>query len=75
MEFDKGDLLYSANQQTLCDIKDFLQPFKRVIKEIEGNIVILNKVLFIIDFIIEHFKLSLVKYATNKRLYNAITTS
>jgi hypothetical protein len=32
-------------------------------------------VLFIIDFIIEHFKSFLVKYATNKRLYNAITTS
>ena len=36
---------------------------------------ILNKVLFIIDFIVEYFKLSLVKYATNKRLCDAITTS
>jgi hypothetical protein len=35
----------------------------------------LNKVLFTIDFIVEHFKLSLVKYATNKRLCNAIATS
>jgi len=35
----------------------------------------LNKVLFIMDFIVEHFKLSLVKYATNKRPCNAITTS
>ena len=34
-----------------------------------------NKMLFIIDFIVEYFKLSLVKYATNKRLYNAIATS
>jgi hypothetical protein len=37
--------------------------------------VTLNKVLFIIDFIVEHFKLSLVKYATSKRLCNAIATS
>ena len=27
------------------------------------------------DFMVEHFKLSLVKYATNKRLCSAITTS
>ena len=31
--------------------------------------------LFIIDFIVKYFKLSLVKYATNKRLYDAITIS
>ena len=35
----------------------------------------LNKVLFIIDFIIEHFKLFLIKYAINKRLCSIITTS
>ena len=35
----------------------------------------LNKVLFTIDFIVEHFKLSLIKYATNKKLYNTIATS
>ena len=74
-EFNKEDLLNIANQQTLSNIKDFLQPFNRVIKETEGDIATLNKVLFIIDFIVEHFKLSLVKYATNKRLYNAIGTS
>ena len=35
----------------------------------------LNKVLFIIDFMVKYFKLSLIKYATNQRLCNAITTS
>ena len=74
-EFNKEDLLNAANQQTLNNIKDFLQPFERVIKETEGNIATLNKVLFIIDFIVEYFKLSLVKYATNQRLCNTITTS
>ena len=51
-----------------CDIK-------HIIKKTEGNIIILNKVLFIMDFIVKYFKLFLVKYATNKRLCNAIIIS
>lgn len=74
-EFNKGDLLNTADWQTLSDIKDFFQFFKRIIKEIKGNIAIFNKVLFTMDFIVKYFKLFLVKYATNKRLYNAITTN
>jgi len=74
-EFDEEDLLNAADWQTLGDIKDFLQPFDRVTKETEGDMATLDKVLFTMDFMVEHFKLSLVKYATNKRLCNAIATS
>jgi len=38
----------------------------------EGNKAILNKVLYTMDFIVEHFKLALYKYATNPKLYNCI---
>ena len=41
----------------------------------EGNYITLNKVLYIIDFIVEHFKISLKKYAINPKLYNYIRTS
>jgi len=35
----------------------------------------LNKVLFIIDFMVEHYKRALKKYATNLKLCNCIRTS
>ena len=35
----------------------------------------LNKVLYIIDFIVEYFKTSLKKYAMNLKLYDYIRTS
>jgi len=75
VKFDEEDLLNAADWQTLNDMKDFLQPFERVTKETEGNMATLDKVLFTTDFMVEHFKLSLVKYATNQRLCDAITTS
>ena len=48
-----------ANWKALKNIKDFLQPFKRVTKEIKGNKATFNKVLYIIDFIVKYFKLAL----------------
>jgi len=44
-------------------------------KETEGNHATLNKVLYTIDFIVEHFKTSLKKYATNLKLCDCIRTS
>ena len=35
----------------------------------------LNKVLFIIDFIIKYYKKAFKKYATNLKLYNCIRTN
>ena len=58
-EFNKEDILNVTDWKALKDIKDFLQFFKRVIKEIKGDKVTLNKVLFTIDFIVKHFKLTL----------------
>ena len=58
-EFNKEDILNATDWKALEDIRDFLQPFKRVIKEIEGDKATLNKVLFTIDFIIKHFKSAL----------------
>ena len=74
-EFNEANILNIANWKTLKNIRDFLQPFKRVIKEIEGNKVTLNKLLFIIDFIVEHYKRAFKKYATNLKLYNCIRTN
>ena len=58
-EFNKEDILNITDWKALKDIRDFLQPFKRVIKEIEGDKATLNKVLFIMDFMVEYFKLAL----------------
>jgi hypothetical protein len=41
----------------------------------EGNKATLNKVLFTIDFIVEHYKRALKKYATNSKLCDCIRTS
>jgi hypothetical protein len=41
----------------------------------EGNKATLNKVLFTIDFIVEHYKRALKKYTTNLKLCNYIRTS
>ena len=74
-EFNKEDILNITDQKALKDIKDFLQPFKRVIKEIKGNKAILNKMLFIIDFMVKYFKSALQKYIINQKLCNYICTS
>ncbi len=74
-DFNKKDILNAADWKALENIRDFLQPFKRVIKEIEGNKATLNKVLFMIDFIVQYFKRSLKKYAINLRLCDCICTS
>ena len=71
-EFNKEDILNATNQRALENIRDFLQPFQKVTKETEGNKATLDKVLYTIDFMVEHFKLSLYKHATNPKLYNCI---
>ena len=74
-EFDEADLLNAADWKALENIRDFLQPFERVIKETEGDKATLDKVLFTMDFMVEHYKRALEKYATNSKLYNCIRTS
>ena len=74
-EFNKADLLNTADWKALENIKDFLQPFKRVIKETEGDKAMLNKVLFTIDFIVEHYKRAFKKYTTNLKLCDCIHTN
>ena len=74
-KFNEEDILNTTDQKALESIRDFLQPFKRVIKETEGNYVTLDKVLYTMDFIVEHFKTSLKKYATNPKLCDYIYTS
>ena len=59
-EFDEEDILNTADWKALENIRDFLQPFQCVTKEMEGDKAMLNKVLYTIDFMVEHFKLSLV---------------
>ena len=71
-EFDEEDILNATDWKALENIRDFLQPFQRVTKETESNKATLNKVLYIMDFIIEYFKLSLYKYTTNLKLCNYI---
>ena len=41
----------------------------------EGDYITLNKVLYIMDFIIKHFKISFKKYATNLKFCDYIHTS
>ena len=41
----------------------------------EGNKATLDKVLFIMDFMVEYYKRALKKYATNSKLCNCICTS
>ena len=58
-EFNKEDILNAADWRALKNIRDFLQPFQRVIKKTEGDKATLNKVLYTMDFIVKHFKLAL----------------
>ena len=74
-KFNEEDILNVTNQKALKSIRDFLQPFKYIIKETEGDYITLNKVLYIMDFMVEYFKMSFKKYATNPKLYNCIHTS
>ena len=46
------NIFNTADWKALENIKDFLQPFKRVIKETESDKATLNKVLFIMDLIV-----------------------
>ena len=74
-KFNKEDILNATNQKALESIRDFLQPFKRVIKETEGDYIILNKALYTMDFMVKHFKMFFKKYTTNLKLYDCIRTS
>ena len=74
-KFNKEDILNTTNWKALESIRDFLQPFKCVIKEMEGNHIMLDKVLYTIDFIVEYFKMFLKKYTTNPKLCDCIRTS
>jgi len=74
-EFDEADILNATDWKALENIRDFLQPFKRVTKETEGDKATLNKVLFTMDFMVEHYKRALEKYATNSKLCDCICTS
>jgi len=74
-EFDEEDILNATDWKALESIRDFLQPFERVMKEIEGDHAMLDKVLYTMDFMVEHFKTSLEKYATNPKLCDCIRTS
>ena len=74
-EFNEEDILNTTNWRALENIRDFLQPFQRVTKETEGDKATLNKVLYTMDFMVEHFKSFLHKYATNLKLCNCIQTS
>lgn len=74
-DFDEKDILNAADWKALENIRDFLQPFERVIKETEGDKATLDKVLFTMDFMVQHFKRSLEKYATNSKLCDCIRTS
>ena len=58
-EFDEEDILNATDWKALKDIRDFLQPFERVTKETEGDKATLDKVLFTMDFMVEHFKSAL----------------
>ena len=74
-EFNKTNILNITNWKALENIKDFLQPFKRVIKEIKGDKATFNKVLFTIDFMVEYYKRAFKKYTTNLKLCDCIRTS
>ena len=74
-KFNEEDILNITDWKALESIKDFLQPFKRVTKETKGNYATLNKVLYTMDFMVEHFKTSLEKYTTNPKLCNCIRNS
>ena len=50
------DYLSTDNQKTLVRIKDFLKNFYNVIEVIEDRNITLDRVLFIIDYILEYFK-------------------
>lgn len=74
-EFDEEDIINATDWKALDNAREFLQPFQRVIKETEGDKATLDKVLYTMDFMIEHFKMSLVKYAANSKLCDCIRTS
>jgi len=59
-EFDDDDILNLTDWKALESIRDFLQPFQRVTKETEGDKGTLDQVLYTMDFMVEHFKVSKV---------------
>jgi len=58
----QDDFLTPDDWELLRTIKAFLGPFKRATKATEGDEATLDKVLFTMEIINQHFKMASVKY-------------
>jgi hypothetical protein len=63
-DIDDADTISPADWDSLIDVVEFLQPFKRVTKEVEGDTSTLDLVLFTMDFLVNHYR----KYAVRTPL-------
>lgn len=54
--FDAGDIILPLDWASLQHILDFLQPFERVTKEVEGDTATLDMVLYTMDFLVKHYE-------------------
>ena len=74
----EDDELTSADWKRLCTIKEFLEPFSQATLYTEGDSAAIDRVLFSMDVLIKHFRLSLVSktflYIEKYLLYNRPNT-
>lgn len=59
-DFEDEDFISPTDWETLKYTADFLQPFERVTKELEGDKSTLDYVLYTMDFLVKHYERSSV---------------
>jgi hypothetical protein len=57
----KDDKLTSEDWRRLRTIKEFLEPFYNATLYTEGDCAAIDRVLFIIDILIKHFQITLIR--------------
>ena len=65
-DFDDDDFLSPTDWESLKYTADFLQPFERVTKELEGDRSTLDYVRYTMDFLVKHYERSSVSRLTTQ---------
>ncbi|KAF2197756.1 hypothetical protein GQ43DRAFT_495048, partial [Delitschia confertaspora ATCC 74209] len=55
-DIDDADTISPADWDSPTDVVEFLQPFECVTKEVEGDTFTLDKVLFTMNFLVNHYR-------------------
>jgi len=68
-DFDDGDSISPVDWVSLKEVVEFLKPFERVTKEVEGDRSTLDSVLFTMDFLVNHYKTAYVSISRDSARY------